>query len=58
VKTAGKLTGYGFNARVALLPPGKDPAEVTAEVVRKSIRLAVPYSRALEIRVKMRNPYR
>ena len=58
VRDAGRLTNLGFNARIALLPPGKDPAEVSAEVVRMSIRLAVPYSRNLEVRSKLRSPYK
>ena len=57
VKTAGRLTGLGFSARVALLPRGKDPAEVSAETVRRSIRLAVPYSTKLKIMAVAKNPY-
>lgn len=57
VTAAKRLTGIGFHVRVALLPPGKDPAEVTTEVIRKSIRLAVPYSTALYLKVRLKNPY-
>lgn len=57
VHAAGRLTNLGFHARIALLPPGKDPAEVTPDIIRKSIRLAVPYSRNLEIRAKLKSPY-
>lgn len=57
VKAAHKLTGYGFTARIGFLPRGKDPAEVAPAVVRKAIERALPYSRSLGIKIKLRNPY-
>lgn len=58
VKAADKLTGYGFIIRIAFLPRGMDPAEVSPEIVRKSIASALPYSRSLGIKIRLRNPYR
>jgi DNA primase len=57
VKTARKLTGYGFSVRIAFLPRGKDPADVARATVRKAIISALPYSKSLEIKVRARNPY-
>ena len=57
VKAAEKLSRYGFTVRIAFLPRGKDPAEVSPEIVRKSIASAMTYSRALGIKIKLRNPY-
>lgn len=57
LKTARKLRGYGFEAFIGFLPKGKDPAEVTAALVRKAIRTALPYSMSLETKVRLRNPY-
>ncbi|HIV77351.1 MAG TPA: hypothetical protein H9899_07485 [Candidatus Sphingomonas excrementigallinarum] len=57
VKAAEKLTGYGFTVRIGFLPRGKDPAEVAPEIVRKAIERALPYSRSLGIKIKLRNPY-
>jgi DNA primase len=58
LKTARTLSRYGFNVRVGFLPKGKDPAEVSSNTVLKAVAAAIPYSRALEIRVRLRNPYR
>lgn len=57
VVASEKLTGYGFTVRIAFLPKGKDPAEVEPETVRKAIASALPYSRALGVRIRLRNPY-
>lgn len=57
VKAAEKLTGYGFTMRIAFLPRGKDPNEVAPQVVRRAIECALPYTRSLGIKVKLRNPY-
>lgn len=57
LKAAEKLTGYGFTVRIGFLPRGKDPAEVAPEIVRKAIERALPYSRSLGIKVRLRNPY-
>lgn len=58
LKAAQRLTALGFHVRIAFLPKGKDPAEVSAETVRHAIRKAVPYSKSLELKVRVRNPYR
>lgn len=57
MKTARKLVGYGFTVRIGFLPKGKDPAECQPETVRKAIRQALPYSRSLEVKVRLKNPY-
>jgi DNA primase len=57
VKAAEKLVRYGFAVRIGFLPRGKDPAEVAGEIVRKAIDRALPYSKALGIKIKLRNPY-
>lgn len=56
-KAAAKLTRLGFTARIGFLPKGKDPAEVAPATVRKAIESALPYSRALEVKVRLKNPY-
>lgn len=57
VKAAEKLTGYGFIIRLAFLPRDKDPADLSPVVVRKAIESALPYSRSLGVRIRLRNPY-
>lgn len=57
IKAAEKLTGYGFIVRIAFLPKGKDPAEVLPRTVRKAIQTALPYSRSLAVKMRLRNPY-
>jgi DNA primase len=57
VKAAAVLTQHGFMMRIAPLPKDKDPAEVSSELVRESIRCALPYSRKLEAKVRLRDPY-
>jgi DNA primase len=57
VKAAEKLIRYGFIVRIAFLPKGRDPAEVSPDVVRKAITTAMPYTRSLGIKIKLRNPY-
>jgi len=41
INTALSLIKYGFKTKVAILPDGKDPNEVPAEVVREAISSAV-----------------
>jgi DNA primase len=57
LKAARKLVGYGFHVRIGFLPKGKDPAECQPATVRKAIQTALPYSRSLEVKVRLRNPY-
>jgi DNA primase len=57
LKTARKLVGYGFAVRIGFLPKGKDPAECQAATVRKAIQTALPYSKSLEVKVRLKNPY-
>jgi DNA primase len=57
VKAASILSGHGFLMRIAPMPKDKDPAEVSGSIVRESIRCAIPYSRSLETKVRLRDPY-
>lgn len=54
---AEKLSRHDLVIRIGFLPRGKDPAEVDAAVVRKAIERAIPYSRAVGMKIKLRNPY-
>lgn len=56
-EAAEQLTRYGFKVRIAFLPKGKDPNEISPELVRKAFELAMPYSAALKAKVKLRKPY-
>jgi DNA primase len=56
-KAAKRLTALGFTVRIGFLPKGKDPAEVHPATVRKAIASALLYSRALEVKVRLSNPY-
>jgi DNA primase len=58
VKACEKLNGFGFQTRIGFLPKGKDPAEVSSEVVRYAIANAKPYSRSLGVKIRTKNPYR
>lgn len=57
VKAAERLTGFGFAVRIGFLPRGKDPAEVDSATVRHAIRSAMPFTRSLGIKIRLRNPY-
>lgn len=54
---ARKLVSIGLLVRIALLPFGRDPNEVTPEVVRAAYRAAQPYTPALDIKWRLSNPY-
>lgn len=58
LNAAKMINGVGLTARVALLPKGKDPNEVPADIVRKAYYEAEIWSPALDIRWRLRNPYR
>ncbi len=58
LKTARRLVGFGFSVRIGFLPAGKDPAECAPATVRKAIQTALPYSKSLEVKVRLKNPYR
>jgi DNA primase len=51
------LTGIGLIARVAKLPAGKDPNEVSGDVVRSAFHAADVWTPAFDIRSRLRNPY-
>lgn len=57
LKAAEKLSRFGLSVRIGFLPKGKDPNEVSPEVIRHAIRTALPYSRSLSVKIKLRNPY-
>lgn len=52
------IAGIGIQARVALLPAGKDPNEVLPEIVRKAYYEAQLWTPKLDITWRLRNPYR
>lgn len=54
---AKKLTSLGLVARVALLPHGKDPNEVTPQVVRDAFYKAQVWTPAQDVMWRLRNPY-
>lgn len=58
LNAAKLLTGIGLVVRVALLPPGKDPNEISAEEVRKAYYEAKVWSPALDVKWRLRNPYK
>ena len=57
LNAAKLLTGIGLRVRIALLPPGKDPNEVVADVVRDAYYKAQLWSPALDVRWRLRNPF-
>ena len=54
---ARKLVGIGLTVRIAFLPVGKDPNEVLPEVVRNAYRKAQVYTPALDMTLRLQNPY-
>ncbi|MDE4297068.1 hypothetical protein PXK56_17925 [Phaeobacter gallaeciensis] len=57
LNAAKLLTGIGMVARIALLPAGKDPNEVTPDVARKAYYEAKVWTPALDVKWRLRNPY-
>ena len=55
---ATKIKGIGLNAKIALLPQGCDPNEVTVTQIRDSYFKAYNYSRLLGVRWRTHNPYK
>lgn len=51
------LSAMGLIAKIALLPPEKDPNEVLPEVVRKAHWEAHQWTPKLDIKWRLRNPY-
>ncbi len=45
-------------AKIALLPAGRDPNEVTADVVRRAFWEAVPYSQSQHIKWMLKDPFK
>jgi len=58
LSAAKLLTGVGLQVRIARLPLGKDPNEVPPEVVRDAYYKATVWTPALDIRWRLRNPYK
>ncbi len=58
LNAAKLLTGIGMTARIALLPFEKDPNEVTPDVVRAAYYAAKTWTPALDVKWRLRNPYR
>lgn len=51
------LVRVGLVVRIARLPRGTDPNEVSGEIVRRAFYEATPYSRRLSVEWRLRNPY-
>ncbi|WP_062120593.1 hypothetical protein [Aureimonas sp. AU40] len=51
------LVGIGLKVRIALLPKGRDPNEVPADVVRECFYKAQVYTPSLDVRLRLRSPY-
>jgi DNA primase len=58
LNAAKLLTGIGLTVRIALLPHEKDPNEVTPDVVRKAYYEATTWTPAIDVKWRLRNPYR
>jgi DNA primase len=58
LSAAKLLSGIGLQVRIALLPFDKDPNEVTGDVVRKAFYAAKVWTPSLDIKWRLRNPYR
>lgn len=54
---AKKLVAIGIVVRIAFLPPGRDPNEVTPDVVRAAYRGAQLWTPALDMMLRLQNPY-
>jgi len=57
LSAAKLLRSIGLTARIALLPKGRDPNEVTGDVVRDAFYKAEIWSPKLDIKLRLRNPY-
>ncbi len=51
------MASIGLKGAIALLPPGKDPNEVTGDIVRRAYKDAVTLDRASAMRLLCNNPY-
>ncbi len=58
LNAAKLLRGIGLIVKIAVLPAGKDPNEVIGPVVVAAYRKAELYTPALDIRWRLRNPYK
>lgn len=52
------LVGIGLKVRIALMPAGKDPNEVSALVTQTAIRQSHRFTPTLDMQWRLRNPYR
>lgn len=57
LKAAEQLRKIGLRIKIALMPPEKDPNEVTGDVCRRAVKDATPYSAQLAVRWRLQNPY-
>lgn len=57
LQAAETLRKVGLIAKIALLPPDRDPNEVLPEVVREAFYKAEPYTSQLAVKWRLRNPY-
>tara|TARA_R110000851_G_C13102760_1_gene569220 strand:- start:5450 stop:6535 length:1086 start_codon:yes stop_codon:yes gene_type:complete len=52
-KAGVMVQGLGLHVRIAILPPGKDPNEVPAYVVRDTYKNSLPLTKANIVKIKM-----
>lgn len=57
LNAAKLINNIGLTARLACLPKGKDPNEVTPDIVRRAYYEASVWTPALDVRWRLRNPY-
>lgn len=54
---ADLLSKLHLKVRIAILPQGRDPNEITAEAVRRAFWSARPYDKRISVLWRLRNPY-
>lgn len=55
---ARRCQRLGLRSKIALLPRDKDPNEVLPEIVREAFNRAENYSAQLDVKLRLRNPYK
>ena len=58
LEAAKKITPIGLRVRIALLPAGKDPNEISGARMCQAFREARLYTPRLHVELKIKNPYR
>jgi len=58
LEAAERLHRLGLAVKIALLPAGRDPNEITAAQVREAYWKATPLSASIAVKWRLHNPYR